>query len=177
MLIDSIIPMQNSLRDLEQIAEMVDFVRGGGIFSRRALDLFAQEKGMRSSPLIKIARFEDQATYLHDGHHRMTSIWLGGRRELDSQEYVIEDWKYQDYLEINLDQTWYTIYDPRKEVRKSNIKGFKNKVEVFRNGEPKPTLDQIRSFILVRYEAQEYTEPRSVTHISEVASRHTLAIS
>lgn len=182
MLLESLIPMQNSLRDVEQLPEMVDFVRSGGIFTRETLAVFAQAKNIELSPLlkvvspIKIVKFEDGSLYVHDGLHRSTAIWIAGRRVLDPREYVLENWRYEEYLEINLDQKWYTPFDPRKEVRSNDILLFKGVIRDFINKEPKPTTQEVRLYILDYYEAKAYTEPRSVNSIAEVASRHTSAI-
>lgn len=181
MLIDSLIPMQNSLREAEQLPEMVKFVQSGGMFDAQTLSAFVTKE--RENALdcfkfnpIKIVKFEDGKMYLHDGLHRSTAIWIAGRRILDSKEFVLEDWKYQDYLEINLDQKWYTPFDPRKEVRINDFLLYKRLVEEFINKEPKPTNEQIRLYILDHYRLQSYTEPRSVKSIAEVASFHTTAI-
>lgn len=177
-----VIPMQNSLRNPEQIPEMVDFVQNGGIFTRKKLAIFPNKKIEKTSKLlkidslIKIVRFEDGALFIHDGLHRATSIWIAGRRLLAPREFTIEDWNYSSYLEINIAQKWFTPFDPRKEVRINNILVFKDMVKEFIDKKPKPTEEEIRLFILDHYEAKSYTEPRSVKSIAEVASRHTSTI-
>ena len=178
MLLESLIPMQNSLRDPEQIPEMVEFVKEGGIFTADTLSAFLTGKRKESSRLfslnpIKVVRFEDGAMYLHDGLHRSTAIWIAGRRILDPREFLLEDWKYQDYLDINLADRWYTPFDPRKEVRIMDFLSYKKLVDNFINNEPKPTEQEVRLFILDHYEVRSYTEPRSVKSVAEVASRHT----
>jgi len=153
--------------------EMIDFVRVGGIFSRQNLDLFADREGIRHSPLIKLARFEDSKIYLHDGHHRASAIWLGGRKELYAEEYFIVDWLYQDYLTINIKQRWYTVFDPRKEVRIPDISSFKSKVDKLLQRVPSPSEEEINKFIFDCYGERLYTEPRSAKSIAEmVESTH-----
>jgi len=181
MMIESLIPMQNTLREAGQLPEMVDFVRSGGIFTAETLSVFATQKREDAVNLfklnpIKVVRFEDGAMYLHDGLHRATAIWMAGRRVLDPREFVLESWEYKDYLEINLDQKWYTPFHPRKEVRINDFLSYKRLVEEFITKEPKPTNEEIRLYILDHYEVQSYTEPRSVKSVAEVASRYTTAI-
>lgn len=169
----SIITMQNSLRDEAQISGMIDFVRSGGFFTVDTLTEFAKSKGKKTSPLIKIARFEDGALYWHDGHHRATSIWIAGRKFLDEREYEIVDWKYSEYLEINLDQKWYTPFDPRKEVRINHILPYKAMVEDFLRKDQKPTTDEINKFIFDHYRSRSYVEPRIARTIADVANYYT----
>jgi len=166
MKIDSLIPMHNRLRNLDQVADMIELVAGGSFFSRTNLDYFAQSKGMKPSPLIKIAVFEDGKEYIHDGHHRLYAIFSGGRNYLHESEFVVERWKYQDYLEINLDQRWYTIFDPRIEVRIENIYNFKRVIEdLLAQKVPYRIVEQ---FIKESYKAKIYTEPRQITHIKAI---------
>lgn len=181
MNLESIIPMQNSLRNPEQLPEMIEFVRLGGIFTKEVLSLFPKKKLEKTSELlkidslIKIVRFEDGSLYVHDGLHRATAIWIAGRTYLDPREFVLENWKYDYYLEININENWFTPFDPRKEVRINDILVYKNMVKEFL-GQKDRSIEEIRKYILDHYEAQSYTEPRSVKTIPEMASRHTSAI-
>lgn len=179
LMIDSLIPMQNTLREAEQLPEMVEFIRGGGLFNEETLVAFASKKREESSKLfklnpIKIIVFEDGAMYIHDGLHRSTAIWIAGRKFLDPKEYTIEKWTYKEYLEISIKDKWYTPFDPRKEVRINDFLFFKKLVEEFINKDPHPTDKEIECFILDHYGKKSYTESRSVNRISEVASRLTL---
>jgi hypothetical protein len=147
---------------------MVAFVKKGGFFDLHNLQQFAEENNIRTSPLIKIARFEDGNLFLHDGHHRVCSILLGERDFLHQNEFFIEDWLYSDYMSINLDQRWYTVFDPRKEVRISDISKYKKMVDDFLSKSPKPTFDQIRNFIFNCYDSRLYVENRSAKSIAEM---------
>lgn len=178
MLLESLIPLQNTLRDPEQIHEMVEFVKEGGFFTSETLSSFLTTKRKDSSLLfnlnpIKIVQFEDGLNFLHDGLHRSTAIWIAGRKILDPREFVVENWTYKEYLEINLSDKWYTPFDPRKEVRVNDFLAYKRLVEDFINKDPRPIEEEIRRFILDHYEAKSYTEPRSAKSIADVASRHT----
>jgi len=179
MLVDSLIPMQNYLRNAEQIPEMVNFVKSGGIFTKDNLSIFPKKKIEKTSKLlkiddlIKIVRFEDGALFVHDGLHRATAIHIAGRKFLDPREFTIENWQYSWYMEINVEEKWFTPFDPRKEVRVKDIFVFKDTVEDFINRPPRPTKEEINHFILDHYEAQSYTEPRSANSIAEVAVLNT----
>jgi hypothetical protein len=180
MEIESLIPMQNSLREPEQVQEMMEFVRSGGFFTEETISSFLTDKRKDASKVfklnpIKVVRFEDARLYLHDGLHRSTAIWLAGRAVLDRREYVLEDWKYSEYLEINLADKWYTPFDPMTEVRIADFLSYKKKVEQLINGEPKPSDDEIIRFIHDSYKRGEYTEPRTTLTVPQLAE-HTLAI-
>jgi hypothetical protein len=111
---------------------MVQFVRDGGIFDMPTL----VGRDPSHTDLIKLVRFEDGCVFVHDGHHRATAIWLGGRHVLDPCEFAIRDRKYIDYLEPNFlkpDESWLgwvTPFDPRTEVRCADFGRFKEKVRV-----------------------------------------------
>jgi hypothetical protein len=49
------------------------------------------------------------------------AILLGGRHYLRSDEFLIEDRKYSEFLEINFAAGWLTPFDPRTELRKGNV--------------------------------------------------------
>jgi hypothetical protein len=150
---------------------MVLFVREGGFFDAKNLQKFAEENHIRTAPIIKIARFEDGKLFLHDGHHRVCSILLGNRDFLEKDEFFVEDWFYADYMSINLEQKWYTVFDPRKEVRIADISKYKKMVDDFLNKSPKPNFDQISSFIFNCYESRLYVETRSATSIAEMIEK------
>lgn len=176
MQIDSIIPTQNDLRNIDQMKAMIDYVKTGGIFSNESIsffDIFSKENSRnekRQPPLIKIACFEDGKKYLHDGHHRTTSIFLGNRKFLYPEEYVIENWKYKDFLEINLDQKWYTPYDPRSEARICQIKHYKDQIkDLIKNNTTKQSIEY---FIRYSYETKVYVEPKKVYTIEDLSKQY-----
>jgi len=81
--------------------------------------------------LIKIAQFEDGALYVRDGHHRVVAVYLGGRDFLHSDEYVIQQFTYKQFTEINLDVGWVTPLDPRTEARLPELSQWKQDVRRF----------------------------------------------
>lgn len=121
-----LIPTQNSLRHEHQVDQMIEFVSGGGFFTAETLCKHLQSCGKDRPPqLIAVNRFEDGELFLRDGHHRCGSIWLGGRFALREDEYVIEEYTYDQYMEINHDLGWLTPFDPRVEVRRGNFCPFR----------------------------------------------------
>jgi hypothetical protein len=119
------------LRDYKQIDSMIAHVQSGGLFTKDVLEGFAKEQGLKTSPLIQISEFEDGQRFIHDGHHRIVSIWLGEREHINDDEYEIKNWKYQDYLDVAFLKSdgdwlgWVTPYDPRTEVRMADLADFK----------------------------------------------------
>lgn len=102
---------------------MVKFVQSGGFFTTNCLSKH-KSRG-KTSPLIEITMFEDSRYFIHDGHHRAASIIIGGRDFIDSTEYRIRTFKYEDYLSPNLASNWWTPFDPRTEVRLSDMSEYK----------------------------------------------------
>lgn len=66
---------------------------------------------------------------IQDGHHRAVSTLLGGRKFFTDEEYQIQHWNYDEYLQVNLKNGWYTPYDPKTEVRIEDIKTYKEEVQ------------------------------------------------
>ena len=120
---------QESLRLEEQLDLMVDYVKNGGKFTIEAIQTHLFKLGRTHRPsLISLNRFEDGELYVRDGHHRVGSIWLAGREYLHDDEYVIENYTYKEYLEINFESSYVTPFDPRSEVRFGNFYGFRQEV-------------------------------------------------
>lgn len=130
---------QEHLRNPHQLPGMMDFVSSGGHFNKESL-LDCQEL---PENLIEIARFEDGALYLRNGHHRTVAIWLAGRIFLHDDEYHISDWKYSNYSRIKFFrdngewQGWVTPFDVKTQVRVGDFLGFKRHVKAlyFEQGE------------------------------------------
>ncbi len=40
-------------------------------------------------PRITLSRSQDGSVQVEDGHHRLTAIWMTGRRELKQHEYLL----------------------------------------------------------------------------------------
>jgi hypothetical protein len=70
---------QRNLRRAGQIPSMIETLCEGGVL-----------------PPITLARCEDGEVQLEDGHHRLAAIWLSGKTDLDSHDYVMlekDQWK------------------------------------------------------------------------------------
>lgn len=166
--------MQSGLRNAEQIGNMVEFVRSGGIFDKAALLLPYANANVLQPPLIKIARFEDGALGIHDGLHRSFSIWKAGRKVLLPEEYEIEDWRYEDYNEINFANGWYTPFDPRREVRLPDLNSFKKKVREILDGPDMLALDmgspraEEEAIAFIMKNSGLYKTPRTAWKIGEI---------
>ncbi|MBS1722803.1 MAG: hypothetical protein JSS66_07475 [Armatimonadetes bacterium] len=107
---------------------MTEYVLNGGIFTAESVQLFHPEDTV--FPLVQLSRFPDGSLYVHDGHHRAVSVWLGGREVLVEEEYCIRDWPSLDsYAKPNLSAQWYTPFDLLTEVRLPDTRAFKSLVE------------------------------------------------
>jgi len=129
-----ILATQLSIRQGQQVPGMADFVRAGGRFTKGALANYAARHEERPSPLVQLNRFEDGLICLLDGHHRGIGIFEGGRDYFADDEYQIKSYTYQDFLDIVFLRPngewmgWVTPFDPRKSVRLSDTKSFKERV-------------------------------------------------
>lgn len=166
--IANLIVMQEYVRNTAQITQMTDFARTGGVFSNAVLLAFATSHGLRVSPIIHIARFPDGLFYIHDGHHRIRSVWKSGRDHLYDEEYYIKNWKYEDYLEINIPNGWFTSFDPRTEVRLPDFGNFKNSIRklIEEKDDYAKHQTEIEQHILSR--KKEYATKRTIMHVNEM---------
>jgi hypothetical protein len=146
MYIDKLIPTQQGLR--QTITQMVKFIKCCGIWDQKALNDYSHS----FAPLISLSIFPDDKVYVHDGHHRLVATILGGRDFIYPQEYVLQEWTYEQYLEINLAVGWVTPYDPRTHCRKSDFRQYKKKILAL------PPEEAVK-MILNR---NEYLEPRTI---------------
>jgi hypothetical protein len=154
---------QDGFRDEGQIDQMVKFVSDGGIFTKEAL--LAHGK---TDYLIKISRFPDGRLFIHDGHHRIAAIYLGGRKWIREDEFVIKDWTYEDYRTVNLDCTppWITPFDPRFQIRIMDYSDFKFDVQCYlaRNS-------KIAAHLFVMSNSDRYIRQRNVLTIRDLVMR------
>jgi hypothetical protein len=70
---------QRKLRRVGQIPGMIESLEQGDVL-----------------PPIVLSRCEDEEIQVEDGHHRLTAIWLSGRKTLLKHEYVLvnkDQWK------------------------------------------------------------------------------------
>lgn len=163
----SLIVTQNEVRNCKQVPDMIAHVQNGGVFDQALLNDYAWIKGVKPCGLIKVTVFEDGATYLQDGHHRCTSIILGGRNFLHPSEYVIEHWKYSNYAGIGWKNGWVTPYDVTTQVRLPDFKPFKDQVTaiVAEHG-----YEEAEKFI--RANPHLYSAPRMVHTLTEFVELH-----
>lgn len=125
---------QESLRKSEQVPNMVQFIRDGGVFNSRSIANYLKVEPHKELPL-EIAEFPDGARYIHNGHHRAAALFIAERFFLEADEYYVKKWDYADYADIvflNPDGTWrgyVTPFDIRTEVRVSDLGPFKNRVK------------------------------------------------
>jgi hypothetical protein len=164
---------QNLLRDINQISEMVDFVKSGGKFTRDSISEYHNKSGINNGyvDLIEIARFEDGKLFVRNGHHRAVAIYLGGRNEIDESEYHITDWKYSDFSDINFTTGWVTPFNVATHVRISDLANFKRNVGgILRYCGP----DAARQFI--RENSKLYCEQKEFEGIIALAERINNAV-
>lgn len=130
MNISNLLVTQDGFRKPQTLVGMIDYVRSGGRF---ALNNLTEHSGKEKPPLIRLVRFEDGLTYIHDGHHRTAAIWLSQHRDhLHEDEYQIQDVTYDYYMEIVFEVGWVTPYNPRTHVRFPNFCPFKREaMEIF----------------------------------------------
>lgn len=132
---------QDGLR-IQDLSEMVEFVKSGGLYTK---DVLNQYNKTSDSNLIIINRFEDGQLYLHDGHHRVASIYFAGNRNfLFETEVEYWDYSYSRYMNPNFSNGWYTPFDPRTHVRVPDFFNFKEKVRIMSEQNP----DMAKEYIL-----------------------------
>jgi len=95
--------------------------------------------------------------YLHDGHHRVFSIWSSGRTFLHDSEYVTEEYSYERLGKPNPNNHWFTPYDPRIQVRLADFFEFKNNAMKLRGKELEEYITNNK---------QKYLKNRTASHIS-----------
>ena len=126
MKLKDLLPTQDGLRaNPDSLRSMIEFVKNGGVYDQESIRNFDPER----SNLIYITKFPDGAHFIRDGLHRSVSIWLGrDSKSLHESEFVIEEFTYNDYNEVAVELGWYTPFDPRIHVRKSDFHEFKDAV-------------------------------------------------
>lgn len=121
MKISDLIVTQHHLRKGCQIDRMVQHVKAGGKWDEEALASYCEGQGLSCFGKIALSRFGDGKIYIHDGHHRAYSTLLAGRDELDQDEFVLKEWTWAQYKQINHANKWYTPFNPQSEVRKADL--------------------------------------------------------
>lgn len=160
-LIDNLIITQDGIRDGEPIDQMIRYVKGGGFFTREAIKAF----GGRDQKLIVISQLPDGQDYIHNGHHRVLAIYLGGREYVRADEYTLEPRTYEDYLTPNEVSGFVTPFDLRKHMRVADFSQFKKDVYAHMvDSSDNTPLDRFISM-----NAHRYRVPRVDTHIHHLA--------
>jgi len=164
--LDELTVMQDALRH-SCIDEMIDFVAGGGFWTKDVLsDYAANSQLTRVCPLMEIVRFEDGRYMIHDGHHRVVATWLGGRDYLRGDEFILKHWKYSNYQNINFVNHWITPFDPRNEVRAADISAFKKHVFSIMEEDP----EEAEKFIIDNRFL--YVRPRLFTGVADLIDKY-----
>ena len=157
--------MQADLRHWDHMKEMVAFVKGGGFWTQEYLEQYSREQKLpRVSPLIAISRFEDGLDFLHDGHHRCVATWMAGRDYLRSDEFVLSNWVYEDYLEIAPHNNWYTPFNPKTHVRTADFAKFKAEAKERFANDPHAAVDWLYEHL------QDFRTDRAIKYVPELAA-------
>jgi len=146
--------MQDGFRlHREQLCVMTQFIADGGRFNHESLS----EHNPQRTSLIAIVEFEDGRKFIRDGLHRTTVILFARDVPcLFEEEYVIEKMTYEMYLEANIENQWYTPFDPRTEVRRSDFFDFKNEVL--------SRIDQDGLIDFIKLNKERYAIPKHKDH-------------
>ena len=166
LLLDNLLTMHDEIRDAHQLQGMIEYVRSGGVWTMDAIKAYAAHSGDRCEP-IYITRFEDGAMYVHDGHRRITSTYLGGRHFLHEKEFVLADWTYHDYMIVKWPLNYVTPHDPRKEIRLPEFFEFKKAALKMR--------DEFGEQVAEEYIALNrdlYCRPRTVWTVGDLAAKY-----
>ena len=158
--------MQSDLRHTNDIKEMANYVANGGFWTKEFLKEYSLRNSLeRVSPLISISRFEDGCLFVHDGNHRVCSVWLGGRSYLREDEYFITNWKYSDYLEISPQKNWFTPFNPKTHVRTADFFQFKKEAKQMFEDDPE------NASLWLKNNYHRYRVERKINSIMELAER------
>lgn len=140
---------QDNIRCTDNLQPMIDHVKAGGLFS-----------GMC------VFSFPDGRKFLHDGHHRVVSIWLGGRRHLEAQEYVVINSTYENITSVLFDKFFVTPFDPRTEMRLGEFGEFKRTAWAMHEaGDDEGCLEYVRK------NRHLYAMPRTLEWVPDLAKK------
>jgi hypothetical protein len=154
---------QHGLRNTNQLKNMVEFVKRHGYFDQNAMSAFHVCDGRPDVPsLIHIADIKGQL-FIHDGHHRAMAAYLGGRHHIFDKEFCIFEYSWEDYLKPNLDKQWHTPFDPRTEVRLTDMSRYRRMMSYCKDDE------ELRSFAIKNFSYYYKTE-RKLTWLHEMAN-------
>jgi len=164
--LDDLTVSQDSLRHIEQLCPMIEFVKNGGFWTVSALQEYADVYGVRVCPLIEINQFPDGRLMVHDGHHRVVSTRLGGRHFIRGDEYLFKSYTYENYRGINHPGRWVTPFDPKTEIRVADFGEFKKKAfELF-------AIDKDEAIRYILDNGSVYKRPRTISGVDCLADRY-----
>lgn len=165
MRISDLMILQDGLRNTPQVRAMIQFVRNGGFWTLEELQAYSKRLNVRVAPLMEIVQFPDGTRMVHDGHHRAIATVLGGRNCLRQDEYILKNWQYSDYENINFENRWVTPFDPKTEIRKADIFEFKNAALRAAEIDPKKAVEYILQ------NKNSYALPRKLFTIEQLAKQ------
>lgn len=163
--LDTLIPMQDVLRENKQIPGMIQFIQEGNFWTEELVKAHADLVGKRYG-IIYIARFPDGKLMIHDGHHRCAATYLGNRHFLRDDECQVVDWTYEDYDAVWWDRGYVTPFDPKTEVRLSDFMAFKAKALEYALHDKQKALDYIYA------NKHLYARPRQINTLAELAETY-----
>lgn len=152
--LDELKVTQNQPRNIEKVFSLADDMM---------CHLVDHSPPMQLDNKVVVKVFEDGEYYLHDGHHRALARCLSGSDVLLDGDYIIKEYTYDSFLEINFDVGWVTPFDIRNEVRVPDLSNFKYKV--FRLYD---TLGRTAASKWITRNKHLYTEPRKVRTVKDM---------
>jgi len=105
---------QNGVRDIDQIYEMVQYIKDNEYFE------------WVTRPII--VNDVEGKKFVTDGHHRCLAKVLADKSWLYPEEYILKEYTLDEFKEINIDNGWFTPFNPFTEIRLSNLSLFKEMV-------------------------------------------------
>lgn len=165
MYIKDLIPLHNQLRKPDIVDEFVLRIRSGRLF-----------RGMKKPIIIsritathhqwngtRVIDVDDY--YIHDGHHRIYSLYKCGVEKLMPCEYIMQDMSYQMYQDLAPHVGWVTPLDIRTHVRKPDFYAFKDQaLDIHRDWNQTPNA--FKEY--VENNADLYLEPRTAYKIGDM---------
>ena len=157
--------MQQTIRDLNQIPEMVKYVKNGGLWDLKSVRSYADENSKKSE-LIYISLFPDGKAMIHDGHHRILASYLGDKYILQDSEYIVKSWTYESYNKIVFETGYVTPFNPLTECRLNDFWKYKNIVLQMAKEDPDSAVEYIVE------NKSKYAEPRFISSVNQLALQH-----
>jgi hypothetical protein len=131
ILLKNLCVTQDGLRHPQAVLQqMTRHVAEGGFWTADHLERHPAALALPGPPpLIELVRVEDGTLFVHNGHHRCTSVWLAGRPYLRADEYRLTERTYAWYVESNPDAGYFLAFDPRIHVRSADFLSLQQEVQ------------------------------------------------